>query len=416
MKNDLRITEKDVLSSIINLKQLTFEVTDACNLKCKYCSYGDLYVGYDRRKSTFMTFEQGRIIIDYLIKIWEDHSNEVSCSRTYVSFYGGEPLLNMSFISQIIEYIESLKINREFIFSMTTNGVLLNLYMDFLVQKNVRLLISLDGDKKCNSYRITPKGESSFEQIMQNIRSLQNKHPLYFEKYVNFNSVLNNRSDVDTIVEFFQNTFNKIPNISELNNSSINPNRWTEFKDIYRSKDESMVNSSYCKSHSEELLLVNPQTYNLAIFLHQHTGNAYNDYNHLITGGEKVATTPTGTCIPFSKRMFINVNGKILPCEKIGHKYALGQIHDNKVIINTKEIAQYFNSLLDKVQHQCLICAKRRSCSQCLFYINDIDSTSPICQGFMNKDDFDQYASSCLEHLSKNPGLYKKIMTEVQID
>lgn len=62
MKNDLRITEKDVLSSIINLKQLTFEVTDACNLKCKYCSYGDLYVGYDRRKSTFMTFEQGRII------------------------------------------------------------------------------------------------------------------------------------------------------------------------------------------------------------------------------------------------------------------------------------------------------------------------------------------------------------------
>ena len=43
MKNDLRITEKDVLSSIINLKQLTFEVTDACNLKCKYCYINNHY-------------------------------------------------------------------------------------------------------------------------------------------------------------------------------------------------------------------------------------------------------------------------------------------------------------------------------------------------------------------------------------
>jgi uncharacterized protein len=25
------------------LYQLTFEVTDACNLNCKYCGYGDFY-------------------------------------------------------------------------------------------------------------------------------------------------------------------------------------------------------------------------------------------------------------------------------------------------------------------------------------------------------------------------------------
>ena len=31
--------------NLIHLKQLVFEVTDACNLKCKYCGYADFYQG-----------------------------------------------------------------------------------------------------------------------------------------------------------------------------------------------------------------------------------------------------------------------------------------------------------------------------------------------------------------------------------
>lgn len=36
--------------NLVNLPQLTFEVTDACNLNCKYCGYGDFYEGYDTRR------------------------------------------------------------------------------------------------------------------------------------------------------------------------------------------------------------------------------------------------------------------------------------------------------------------------------------------------------------------------------
>lgn len=43
--NKRRVTEKEIQGALINLKQLTFEVTDACNLQCKYCGYGDLYFG-----------------------------------------------------------------------------------------------------------------------------------------------------------------------------------------------------------------------------------------------------------------------------------------------------------------------------------------------------------------------------------
>ena len=40
---DGTITPAMVKDSIANLRQLVFEVTDACNLRCKYCGYGELY-------------------------------------------------------------------------------------------------------------------------------------------------------------------------------------------------------------------------------------------------------------------------------------------------------------------------------------------------------------------------------------
>lgn len=45
----------NVLNSLINLKQLTFEVTDACNLKCKYCGYGDFYETHEKERISFFS-------------------------------------------------------------------------------------------------------------------------------------------------------------------------------------------------------------------------------------------------------------------------------------------------------------------------------------------------------------------------
>lgn len=44
------ITSDYVVSALANLPQLVFEVTDACNLRCKYCAYGEFYEDYDCRE------------------------------------------------------------------------------------------------------------------------------------------------------------------------------------------------------------------------------------------------------------------------------------------------------------------------------------------------------------------------------
>ena len=55
-----------------------------------------------------------------------------------------------------------LSSHRKFSFSMTTNALLLHKYMDFLKDNDFYLLISLDGDKENNGYRVDKVNENSF--------------------------------------------------------------------------------------------------------------------------------------------------------------------------------------------------------------------------------------------------------------
>ena len=77
------------------LRQLLIEVTDKCNLKCKYCGYGEFYSNYDRRETRNQTFDNVKVLIDYLANLWRSDYNISHNNTVTIGFYGGEPLLNM---------------------------------------------------------------------------------------------------------------------------------------------------------------------------------------------------------------------------------------------------------------------------------------------------------------------------------
>lgn len=368
--NDRRITAREIERNIVNLRQLTFEVTDCCNLQCQYCGYGELYSGYDERKARYMNFEQIRPIIDYLVSLWQSHHSDSGRPLTYFSFYGGEPLLNMKFIKQVINYVDSLVIERRIAYSMTTNAMLLDKQMDYLAKHNFHLLISLDGDSEGQSYRVDHAGRNSFGRVFRNIKMLQEKYPDYFLHNVNFNSVLHNRNSVSRTHEFIMNEFGKKPHISELNNSGIRPEKRVEFEQTYRNKLESLHQSENYEKLSEEMFMDEPSTNDLLIFLHQYSGNVFRSYNDLFIDPCSASCTPTGTCTPFSKKMFITVNGKIIQCERIDHCFSMGKVSENGMEMDLPAIADKFNSWLDKLQKQCSGCYRKRSCVQCLYRHN----------------------------------------------
>ena len=380
MKEYRKISHLDIEYSLANLKQLVFEVTDACNLRCKYCAYADLYEGYDQRENLKLPFQKAKLIIDYLYEYWEKrYCIEVNDPIT-IGFYGGEPLLNVPFIQQVINYIESLNpIGKKFHYNMTTNAILLDRYMDFLAENEFRLLISLDGDEKGQSYRVDTKGKNSFDKVLANIQLLRSKYPSYFEHYVMFNSVLHNRNEVESTYRFIKDKFGKEPMISPLNNSGVRKDKLQEFYQAYQNVATSIQKANNCEALKNELFIKSPETGALVNYIYHHTGNVFNDYNDLLLGREGSSFPPSGTCIPFSKKMFITVKGRILQCEKIDHEFALGQITNKKVELNLEQAARQHNKYTFRYMNQCKTCAAKQLCTQCVYQIDDIHDKTSKC-------------------------------------
>lgn len=98
---------------LANIKQITFEVTECCNLKCKYCAYNDLYQESENRVNKHLCIENAKAIIDYLYFFWNSDLNQIDGQTIALSFYGGEPLLNFGFINNIIQYVKGKPDNRK---------------------------------------------------------------------------------------------------------------------------------------------------------------------------------------------------------------------------------------------------------------------------------------------------------------
>ena len=414
-KNFTRLNAAMIERNLINLPQLTFEVTDACNLHCKYCGYGDIYEGYDTRESKYLTMKKAIVILEYMIEKWSSKYSASYQKETYISFYGGEPLLNMKFIREAVEWISNKETPHcHFAFTMTTNGILLKEHIDFLKEHDFHILVSLDGNRENNSYRIDKHGNNSFDKIINNLTWIQEKYPVFFEKNIRFNAVLHNRNSYDSIVRFFKEKFNILPSIAELNPMNIKPDYIHEFSELYNTRMDSISQSANEEELQRELFMDNPQTKSLCTYIHWHSGNVFKSYNDLLSNEKNKKWIPTGTCLPFERKMFVTVNGKILSCERISQEYALGRIEENKVLLNTEEIAIKYNEWYEQYIPQCTACYAVHTCQQCMFYNPHLNDTAE-CPYFMDQSAFEKYKAINYAYLATHPYLYRKIMEEVII-
>ncbi|MDA3930661.1 MAG: radical SAM peptide maturase [Prolixibacteraceae bacterium] len=413
----IKIDAEVIKQNLIDLKQLVFEVTDDCNLKCKYCGYGEFYQGYDKRERNKFPLEKAMLLLDYLVELWNEHIGDSFNQPFTLSFYGGEPLMNMEFIKGIVDYIENLEnAGKKIHFSLTTNAMLLKRHMEYLVEKEFRLLISLDGDEKGHSYRVDLNGQNSHKRVMNNVTHLQEKHPEYFKKNVYFNTVLHNNNSVEGAFNYIQTHFGKDTTISPLNNTGIYPENLDSFWKTYQNINDSMKLAKDQSQLESKMFIKSPRTKQLALYFYENSGNIFNSYNDLLANQKKMITTPTGTCTPFAKKIFVSVNGKILPCENVDHKYAYGQIHWDRIDWDFQLIADKFNRLVFKYFKQCSNCSINMSCTQCILQLDDLDKKFTKCINYKSHREQEKYKEIQLGYLQEHPELYRKILSEAAIN
>lgn len=144
------------LDEYLNSKraQITLELTEKCNMRCKYCVYNENQGGYREFGHEDMTFEIARKAIDDLV------SNSGK-EEIYISFYGGEPLIKFDLFKSCIDYCENLK-DKKISYAITTNCTLVTKEIAEYFSKlnNMHITASIDGPEDMNdNYRLYTNGK-----------------------------------------------------------------------------------------------------------------------------------------------------------------------------------------------------------------------------------------------------------------
>jgi uncharacterized protein len=405
------INGETVLGNIANTKHVVLEATERCNLACAYCTYGNFYYNEAKRENKDLDTRRATRLLNYLVELWNSPLNKSHQRNVYISFYGGEPLLNIEFIREMVDVVKRLKaLHNRFTFSMTTNGLLLRKYMDFLYKNDFHLQISLDGNEKNNGYRVFENGAPAYPAIQENVNALRKKYPDYFSRRVNFISVLHNKNSVSDVYRYFNAQFGKVPFIRGLKTFGVREDQKKEFWATYVNIDQSLHESEDYSVIEKEMFFMLPNIDDARRWLHYSCDCRFDNYNNLIYPVDGEKRTATGTCRPFSLRMYLTVNGKLLPCERVSPQFGLGDVTPDRVVLDCDQIATVYNTYFHMMKKQCQGCFNADSCSQCIFSIGGLEAGKPVCNGFMNEKDKERYLSMHLGYLEDTPGAYRKML------
>ncbi len=154
--------------------RLTVLTTLQCNFACDYCFQGD----HDdhNRHAHKMSLETAAQVVAHA----ERQLDTVRPERLTVSFFGGEPLLNLPVIYYLAEQLHAATSARgvQLALNIITNGLLLTPeVVDRLLPFGLSgVKITLDGDQAAHD-RMRPLrgGQGTFDRIVANIRAIAGK-------------------------------------------------------------------------------------------------------------------------------------------------------------------------------------------------------------------------------------------------
>jgi len=170
------------MTNVFDKKNITLVLTEECNFRCKYC-----YMVKKNNKN-ILSFDVAKKTIDYLFEN-RDLFPEPESSWDFI---GGEPLLEVELIDQIIKYIKlrSYQLNHPWFesswFSMSSNGSLFGAHnVQELLRKHGRRLeigMTIDGPEHIHDMeRVFVDGRGTHSSVVKNV-------PLWLKQFSNNNS------------------------------------------------------------------------------------------------------------------------------------------------------------------------------------------------------------------------------------
>lgn len=153
------------------LSRLVLNISNACNMQCKYCYANGGTYGSDER---LMSIE----ILEKTLNLFYNKFDVIES----IQLFGGEPALNIEAIDYTCNYVKQH--NKSTSIGMVTNGTALtDDLIEIIVKNNITVTVSIDCIELHDSLRPFNSGKGTYEIIKNNIKKLRESvgEPRQFE-------------------------------------------------------------------------------------------------------------------------------------------------------------------------------------------------------------------------------------------
>lgn len=370
-KDDIKIIKKvrskDVEEIIknIGIKELILIVTEECNLRFKYCVYSGNYDNNRIHKSNYMDDIIAKKAIHKYLNECKQFRKSNLFFKPIIGFFGGEPLLNFNVIKEAVRFSKDIY-KEKILYTMTTNAMLLTEEkLDFLVENNFLLVISLNGDRYENDrLRVDIKNSGSFDRVISNMKRLYEKYPKYYKENVSIAATFDNGTDMIKLREFFNTNELVKEKLTVLSKVIDQHTNWYDRYSIEENKkyEKEIVElkeiffKSIKANEPVELFLKKLLALPYFNILNRSINQELSEYKPKIQ-------PYSGACIPGSK-LAVDYNGKLHLCEKINSKIPIGDVDGwidyNKISALINRFNSYMSNYCEKcpIQRLCPVCYK----------------------------------------------------------
>lgn len=386
------------------LRQMTMNVTEDCNLRCKYCFYSSCYSNSRTFSKNKMDFAVATKAIDYYFEFLEKYKAWNPYRRPAISFYGGEPLLEFDLIKKIIKYIKT-KYYRDTEFNITTNGMLLEeKVIDYLVGKNVNIAISLDGPRdEHDRLRINRSGRGTFITVLRNTKLLKKKYPNYSK--ATLTSCYDWATNLFTVKSFFDKNQQSLPPFSQV--SGVLP-FGTTYYDRFDDKTKQSFTKQVLSLRDEYFSCAADQKEQRSNYLGALLGRQYPTIllREMLDNQRSSLNQYSGACIPGFK-IFVSYNGIFHICEKTDKQFPIGNIDEGLEFSKIKVILWQFR---ERILSNCSLCPITRLCNICYVHFaskGTFNFDPRLCEQTIHtiRSDFSETYSI----LERNPKAYSEV-------
>ena len=326
----------DLKYSLDYLHGIELMVCQCCNLACTYCYASE----GEYNHPGWMPEMVGKEAIDFLFTYTKDDS-------VSISFFGGEPLMNISLIRKLVWYANhlALECNKHIAYSVTTNGTLIDERIaDFLKENNFYVSLSIDGTPfRHDLCRVDKLGKGSYVDSTKSIDLLSENHvsirATATPKNCDYSEIANSLYELKE-TDFY---------IGEAMNCFTTEESLGMIEKSYLCLIESFLNDlkngrrKKCKANS----LIYQNLKKIAYFKER-----------------------SCSCPAFISTVAIDVDGGIYPCHRfVGSSYRIGNV--NTVGIDIHTARQLFaKDFLKKNRKECSHCWAQNLCVGGCSYLN----------------------------------------------